>query len=97
MKTYEWNDQKNRANIEKHGIDFETACRIFESPTVDVEDTRFAYGETRLISIGCIDNVAVLVVVHTDRYGTCWIISARKANKQERARYEQAIQESPDA
>jgi len=96
MALYDWDDQKNRANIAKHGIDFETACRIFERQTVDFEDTRFAYGEIRMISIGNVAKVAVLVVVHTDRHGTCRIISARKANKQERARYEQAIRDSPD-
>ncbi len=96
MAIYEWNPRKDRANISKHGIDFATACRIFDGPTVDFEDIRFDYGEVRMVSIRRIENIAVLVVVHTDRQGTCRIISARKANTQERARYEQAIRETPD-
>lgn len=94
---FERDDTKNRTNIAKHGIDFVLACRIFNDFTFEVEDTRFDYGEKRFLTLGRVDRIAVLVVVHTDREGKCRIISARKANKQERARYEQAMQETPDA
>ena len=93
---FEWDETKNQANIAKHGISFDLACRIFESFTVDAEDTRRDYCERRVLSIGCVDDIAVLVVVHTDRQGTCRIISARQANTQERARYDQALQDTPD-
>ena len=94
---FEWDGAKNRTNIAKPGIDFALACRIFEGFTLDIEDTRFDYGEARIQTLGRIASVAVLMVVHTDRHGTCRIISARKASTQERARYDQAIQKSFDA
>ena len=94
---FEWDDAKNRANIAKHGIDFEFASRIFEGFTVDREDTRFDYGETRVISTGCIDDITVIVVVHTDRQGVCRIISARQANTRESAVYEKTILKTFDS
>lgn len=93
---FEWDDAKNHANIAKHGIDFDFASRIFEGFTVDREDTRYDYGETRVISTGCIDNITVIVVVHTDRQGVCRIISARQANTRERAFYEKTVYKTFD-
>ena len=94
---FEWDDAKYRLNIEKHGISFEDAQRIFDGFTVDAIDDREDYGEERVISIGMVDGIAVLTVVHTDREGTCRIISARQANRKERERYEQAIRKAFDA
>ena len=94
---FEWDDAKYRLNIEKHGIRFEDAQRIFDGFTVDVIDDREDYGEERVISIGMLDGIVVLAVVHTDRGGTCRIISARQANRKERERYEQAIRKAFDA
>lgn len=88
---FEWDDAKNLANIAKHGIDFDFASRIFEGFTVDREDTRFDYGETRVISTGCINDITVIVVVHTNRQGVCRIISARQANTRESAVYEKTV------
>lgn len=91
MRAFEWDEAKNRANIEKHGIGFQRACLIFEGQVFAVTDDRFAYGELREVSIGRIEDAAVLVVVHTDRAGVTRIISARPAKRAERIRYEQAI------
>jgi len=88
---FEWDDEKNLANIEKHGIDFDTAKRIFEGQTLTIIDDRFDYGEVREISIGMVDGIAILTVAHTDREDKIRIISARRANQKERAHYEQEI------
>jgi uncharacterized DUF497 family protein len=37
---FEWNEEKNAANIRKHGFDFEDAWEIFESPMLTALDTR---------------------------------------------------------
>lgn len=88
---FEWDDAKNRSNIEKHGLSFATAIRIFEGPVLTAIDARFDYGEVRELSIGRIGNAMIIVVAHTDRAGITRIISARPAKKAERMRYEQAI------
>jgi len=90
MIEFEWDKNKNKANITKHGISFERAKSIFDNPTVDSVDTRKEYGEVREKSIGLMDNVVVVVIVHTDRKGKIRIISARIANKEERQNYEKA-------
>ncbi|MBW4532685.1 MAG: BrnT family toxin [Pleurocapsa minor HA4230-MV1] len=92
---FEWDENKNRNNIIKHGIDFQEAKRVFEDPDLlTYEDNRFNYGERRDISLGQLElttqsKIIVVVVVSTDRNGIVRLISARKASKQERREYEQ--------
>ncbi|MGK7883377.1 MAG: BrnT family toxin [Crocosphaera sp.] len=92
---FEWDDNKNQANIAKHGIDFEQAKAVFNDPWLLIFfDERQEYGELREIAIGRMPLVTqnksfVVVVVYTERNTVTRLISARKANKQERKRYEQ--------
>ena len=94
---YEWDDDKNRKNVEKHGIDFETAKRIFDSPIVSRRDERKDYNEIRYVSIGIIDQVAMIVVVHTNRQDRIRLISARPASRRERRIYYEQIQKTDDS
>ena len=91
---FEWDDEKNRANVGKHGISFEQAQLIFNAPTVDLVDDRADYGEVRTVSLGLLEGVVVLSVTHTDREGRIRLISARAASREERAIYHGAILKS---
>lgn len=93
---FEWDADKNQKNIEKHGVSFEDASKIFDGFTVDAIDDRFDYDEERTISIGMFRGVVILMVVHTDRNGVCRIISARPAKRSERKIYDQSIQQAFD-
>ena len=93
---FEWNEEKNSANIAKHGISFDMAERIFDGFVMRRIDTRFEYSEVREVSIGMIADTATIVVVHTDRNGVCRIISARQANKSERTIYEKTLRHTTD-
>lgn len=86
---YEWDEQKRESNITKHKIFFELAIEIFDDCcALTSYDMRKEYGEIREITIGkTYDGVLILVVVHTDRNGKIRIISARRANKNEREMY----------
>lgn len=84
---FEWDENKNQSNYEKHGIFFQEAIEIFYNDCFSWIDDRKNYEEIREISIGEIDNNIVLLVVHTDRLGKRRIISARKANSRERRKY----------
>jgi len=84
---FEWDYAKNNINLRKHGISFEEAKLIFEGQVVSKIDNRFEFGEVRTISIGAIEDVIVVAVVHTDRDRNIRIISARSANKRERSLY----------
>ena len=92
---FKWDEAKNRRNIRKHGLSFSTAAKVFELPHLVHLDTREDYGEDRWITIGFI-GLLVCVVVYTDcidAYGNriIQIISARKATRHERERYEKKI------
>lgn len=90
---FEWNEIKNRANIDKHGISFEEAKDVFEDPLhISKLDFRFNYFEERWITIGSSKKTKILVVANlfftNDGEEIIRIISARKANKKEREYYE---------
>jgi hypothetical protein len=88
---FEWDEAKDAANIAKHGVGFATASRIFDGPVLTWADERADYGEIREHSIGVVEGVLVLAVIHTNRDGKQRIISARRANRAERKRYEEAL------
>lgn len=83
---FEWDDNKRRENIRKHGVDFLRAALVFKGPVVQFEDGRFDYGEVRTVSIGLALGT-VYRVVHTDRDNRIRIISAQKATKHEQEIY----------
>jgi uncharacterized protein len=94
---FEWDEAKNRANIAKHGVSFERASQMFEGPVLTLVESRKDYGEVRMRSIGRVENVVVLAVIHTDREGRTRIISARPADRLERKHYEEALQKRTDS
>lgn len=72
--------------------EFDLAKRIFENKVLTWIDDRVDYGEERSLSVGTVDRVLFLVVVHTTRSkGKIRIISARRASRSERKRYEEKI------
>ena len=89
--TFEWDEQKNAANLAKHGIGFDEARLIFDGVVLSWTDDRADYGEMRQISIGLIRKLVAVTVVHTDRNGKTRIISARLANRNERRLYHEHI------
>ena len=89
MHDYEWDDVKNIINKSKHKIDFADAIQVFfDTRRITRHDNRHDYGEDRYQVIG-MSHERVLFVVYTERNeNTVRIISARKANKNERLAYE---------
>ncbi|MBD2359169.1 BrnT family toxin [Tolypothrix sp. FACHB-123] len=88
---FEWDEAKNLENIQKHQIDFADVPEMFDSPMLIELDDRFDYGEERWIGISFLRNL-VAVVVWTERQGdVIRIISARRANRYERKRFEQYL------
>lgn len=83
---FEWDAAKNTANLAKHGIDFRDAVQIFERPVLEQTDRRRDYGEERIVAVGVAMGLE-LYVVYTIRRGKRRIISARRANRDERKAY----------
>lgn len=63
---FEWDEDKRRTNLEKHGVDLLEAALIFDGDYTSRVDDRRDYGEQRLVSIG-LANGKYFVVVHTLR------------------------------
>ena len=93
---WEWDREKNRANLRIHGIEFETAILVFDDPLAATYDDPYPY-ERRWRTIGIIEGLLILVV-HTwpednsdtgsgERAGR--IISARPATPYESRSYEE--------
>ena len=87
MDYLEWDAEKERKNISKHGISFSEAVTALEDEqAITIEDDYPA--ETRFITLGMDEAGRILVVVFTYRGEMVRIISTRKATAAERAVYE---------
>jgi len=88
---FEWDSTKAQANLLKHGVEFtEAAIAIEDSCSRHIADPD-AEGEERFIALGMDGLGRVLLTIYTIRYEYIRIISARKASKDERARYEEYL------
>lgn len=92
--SFDWDEKKNQRNIRLHGIRFEDALKIFDGPVLTEIDNRYGYEEVREFSLGLLHGIVVLMVIHTERDEVTRVISARKATRKERERYEKTIRES---
>lgn len=81
-----WDQNKNLANIKKHGISFEEAENVFFDDNARlIPDPEHSISEERFIILGVTNKLRFLVVVHTYKEddNVIRIISARKATKTE--------------
>ena len=90
---FEWDQQKNQANVAKHELDFADAPRVFKLPLRISLDERQDYGEDRWIGIGILDGRFVVVVFTEPDEQAIRIISLRKALPYERKCYEQYLKD----
>ena len=94
MRRFEWDEAKNESNKAKHGIDFETTQLVFDDPFCVSFVERVEDGEERWHAIGMIEDIIVVVVVHTYRVEgsdeVIRIISSRPATSHERKLYDNA-------
>ena len=85
-----YDEAKRRATLKARGLDFARCEAIFDGPAFTLPDLRADYGEQRFITFGLLDDRQV-VVVWTSRGDDRRIISMRKANEREQARYRRKI------
>lgn len=86
-----WNRRKERSNRKDHGIAFERACFVFYDEEVQFHSDRQEDDETRLWAVGRVEEIGVVVVVHTVKHyeeiEVIRIISAREASEKEQLIY----------
>lgn len=87
---FEWDDKKNASNLKKHGVSFDEAKTVFTDQFARlIADPDHSDDEDRFILLGTSIHSKLLVVCHCIRLDdSVRIISARKADKQEREIYE---------
>jgi uncharacterized DUF497 family protein len=85
---FEWDEDKRRWLLEVRGIDVIRVARIFRGPVITDHDTRMDYGEDRDISIGKVEE-DYFVVVHTTRQNVVRLITAWRAGRGARRRYQE--------
>lgn len=81
---------KRAATLRDRGLDFADAAQVFDGPVFELEDVRVHYPERRYITIGLLDG-RMVVLVWTERDGGRRIISMRKANDREQARFRERL------
>ena len=91
---FEWDEHKNRQNLRKHNVRFETAILVFDDPYAITQRDFTFEDEERWVTVGAIGPGSILLVVHTfyekQREEVIRIISARAAESHERRAYEEA-------
>jgi uncharacterized DUF497 family protein len=77
---------KREWTLRERAIDFRDALQVFAGRTLDVEDRRHDYGEVRMRTVGYVAG-RMVIVVWTPRGKARRVISMRKCNEREQARY----------
>jgi len=84
---FEWDPEKARANLRKHGVSFfEATIAFLDEHALDLQDRAHP---DRLVLIGYSEQLRLLFTVFVELHATCIrIISARRATREERREYE---------
>jgi uncharacterized DUF497 family protein len=94
---FEWDEAKAESNYSKHGVSFELAVDVFKDVfAIEFSDDRKDYGEERFVIVGIVDG-NLLSVIYTERQDVIRLISARRATKNEQAKYFNQNPETDDS
>jgi len=86
---FEWDPAKAARNLAKHGVSFDDASTVFGDPLAGtILDPRHSVEEQRFVTIGYSASGSLVVVIHVERDDRIRIISARRATRRERNKYE---------
>jgi uncharacterized protein len=85
-----WDENKRQKVLKERGLDMADVLEIFENAHFTAEDNRTDYGEVRHVTTGFL-NSRLCVVVWTLRDPVHHIISLRKANDREKARFKNRV------
>jgi uncharacterized DUF497 family protein len=87
---FSWNRRKAEENLRKHRVSFDEATTVFDDPlSVTIPDPDHSVDEQRFLLLGVSNRGRLLVVAHSERDDSIRIISARRADRQERRTYEE--------
>ena len=91
---FDWDAQKARSNLRKHGVTFREAATVFRDPLFVVfDDPDHSQTENRYIIIGHSEENHLLIAGYVERADKVRLIWARKTTKRERKIYEARLKE----
>ena len=93
VRDFGWNPKKRESNLRGHQIDFEDVRGILDGYTFIRRSDR--HGEVRYQIFGYIEEREVAVACAI-RGTVCWLISARRARRDERKKYYNRLPILPD-
>ncbi len=82
----EFDPAKRQTTLDARGLDMALGATVFEGDTITIEVETAVHDEERFITVGRLGG-RMVVIVWTPRGTACRIISMRKANEREQARY----------
>ena len=94
MYCFDWDENKNRINLDKHGITFEEASTVFfDDRAIIFDDPEHSIDEDRFLLLGMSETAKVCIVCHCYKESdtVIRIISARQATRKEEQRYVRGI------
>jgi uncharacterized DUF497 family protein len=94
IRAFEWDEEKNEANLRNHQIDFRDARWVIQGATLIRRSDR--KGEVRYMVFGFVEGREI-VVICTLRGEICRLISARRARRDERKKYHSRITRRPES
>ena len=92
IRAFGWNDAKHTLDLREHKIDFQDVRGILDGYTFIRRSDR--HGEVRYQIFGYVagQEIAVACAIRGD---VCWVISARRARRDERRKYYNRIEGLP--
>jgi uncharacterized protein len=85
-EAFEWDENKRRTNLIKHGIDFDDVKEMFHDPAAYTSVSPRIVSERRFLTLGMLQGELV-TVIFTRRGRAIRVISARSARRSERQTY----------
>lgn len=89
---FDWDEEKAKSNLVKHGVSFDEATSVFDDPLfLTFGDPEHSLQEQRFLIMGESARGKLLVVSYTDRRNITRLISARPVTRKERKAYESEL------
>jgi uncharacterized protein len=90
--SFDWDEEKAKSNLAKHGVSFDEATSVFDDPLfLTFADPEHFLQEQRFLVMGESARGKLLVVSYTDRRNITRLISARPVTRKERKAYESEL------
>lgn len=88
---FEWDEDKNKINLEKHGFPFEKILKVFDDLNFyEIFDKNHSsLEEERYLGLGSVDGITIILSAYTERNLRTRIISARLATPIEKGIYDE--------